>query len=52
MVRAGNLVPKTPVASPVLPMSSLNGVSLNLAHKARDLILKSWGAELPPLEGK
>lgn len=52
MVVAGNLVPKTPVANPALPMSSLNSASLNLAHKGRELILKSWGAELPPLDGK
>ncbi|MGB8817120.1 MAG: hypothetical protein WCC66_04275 [Rhizobiaceae bacterium] len=52
MVRAGALVPKLPVASPVLPMTSLNTASLDLAHKARALILNSWGAELPPLDGK
>ncbi len=50
MVQAGSLVPKSPVADPKLPMSVLNSPSLNLAHKARDLILKSWDAELPPLE--
>ena len=52
MVSAGNLVPKTPVANPALPMNALNSVSLNLAHKARELILRSWGADLPSLEGK
>jgi hypothetical protein len=52
MVRAGRLVPKLPLANPALPMSSLNAASLDLAHKARELILKSWDAELPPLEGK
>ena len=52
MVSAGNLVPKTPVANPALPMNSLNSVSLNLAHKARELILRSWGADLQSLEGK
>jgi hypothetical protein len=52
MVKAGALVPKAPVPSPTLPMASLNNVSLDLAHKGRELILKSWGAELPPLDGK
>jgi hypothetical protein len=52
MVEAHAIVPKQPVANPVLPMTSLNTSSLHLAHAARNMILKSWNVELPGLQGK
>ncbi len=52
MVRAGAIVPRSPVTNPALPMASLNKPSLDLAHAARELILESWNVDLPALAGK
>lgn len=50
MVTLGKLVPAEPVASPTLPMKSLEDPSYELAHACRDLVLKSWNVDLPNLK--
>jgi hypothetical protein len=53
MVEAGRLVPGTDKpGAPPLPLAALRQPSLKLSHAARDLILESWGVDLPPLEGQ
>ena len=52
MVALGMIVPKHPVENPELPMATLEGPSLRLAHATRKLILGSWKVDIPALEGK
>jgi hypothetical protein len=49
MVNLGKTVPETPVASPKLPMTSLKGPAIELAHAARDLMRQSWDVQLSPI---
>jgi hypothetical protein len=50
MVALGKLVPRAKVDSPTLPMTALQIPSYELAHAARELILKSWHVHLSPLD--
>jgi hypothetical protein len=52
MVKLGRLVPKQPVSQAELPMRSLEGLSYELAHAVRALILDSWNVDLQPLRGQ
>jgi hypothetical protein len=52
MVKLGEIIPKTSVKTPVLPMVSVQGAAYELAHAARDLMGKSWDVNLPPLGGQ
>jgi hypothetical protein len=49
MIDLGKTIPVTPVTSAELPMTSLKGQALALAHAARDLMRKSWDVELSPI---
>lgn len=52
MVELGRLVPDQAVKAPKLPMKTLGEPSYRLAHAVRDLVLKSWNVDLPPLQEK
>jgi hypothetical protein len=52
MVKLGKIVPKEPTTTSVLPMTTLETPSLELAYAARLLILASWKVDLPPLAGR
>jgi hypothetical protein len=52
MVQLGKIVPREPVNSPALPMTSLQGPSYKLAHAARNLMRTSWDVDLSALQGR
>ena len=53
MVTLGKLVPKEPVNdSKPPPKGQFEVPSYQLAHAVRDLLLKSWNIDLPPLKDK
>lgn len=52
MVELGRLVPQGAVQASDLPMQKLGVPSYKLAHAVRDLVLKSWNIDLPPLQGQ
>jgi hypothetical protein len=52
MVHLGSQVPQEPVSQPALPMKVLERPSLCLAHKVRNLLLRSWKVHLSPLESQ
>lgn len=49
MVKIGQMVPRTAVADISLPLDRLGGLSLDLSHDVRKLVLNSWRVTLPNL---
>jgi len=52
MVRVGEIVPVLHESVAQIPLTALRVPSLQLAHAARELILKSWGVEMEALRAR